>query len=105
VDRPKRGFFLLVELNVKNVGDAPGHFRVDDFVWVGKGQQRIQEAYDCCPSGIRDPGFSQTYLTGYQVTGTAVFDVPEKGGYLEFPRDWAARGSEHPLLLIELPGA
>ncbi|WP_128382261.1 hypothetical protein [Streptomyces cavernae] len=105
VERPKRGFFLLVELNIKNIGDAPGDFRVEDFAWVGNGQQRIQETYDCCPLGMPRTDFSQSYLSGYQVTGTAVFDVPEAGGYLEYPRDWAAHGMEHPLLLIELPDA
>lgn len=43
-----------------------------------------------------------TYPPRQWARGTAVYDVPEKGGRLEYPGDWP-RMTQRPLLVIELP--
>ncbi|NGO13276.1 DUF4352 domain-containing protein [Streptomyces sp. HC44] len=101
-DRPVEGYFLLVELRVENSGRLPGNFGADRLAWVGDSRERIQDASACCVDGVGNSGFSDTFEPGFHLTGTEVFDVPDKGGRLEYPGDWP-RLTERPLLVIELP--
>ncbi len=97
---PDRKYFALVSLTVKNTGDAPGSFGGANFVWVSPDKERIQDVGVAGVLGVpNSEAVSTTFQPDQSATGTEVFDLPKKGGQLDYEID---QGSA-PLLTINLP--
>lgn len=97
---PDRKYFALVSLTVKNTGDTPGSFEGANFVWVSPDKERIQDAGVAGVLGVPNAeAASTTFQPGQSATGTEVFDLPQKGGQLDYEIDQGAA----PLLTINLP--
>ncbi|MFD7735306.1 DUF4352 domain-containing protein [Kitasatospora phosalacinea] len=96
---PNRGVYALVSLKVANTGTSPGLFNSPNLVWVSPDGQAVRDTAVLMPDVT--PGtesLDATVQPGQHVTGTAVFDVPAKGGQLQYEITGQA-----PLFVLQLP--
>lgn len=99
---PERGYYALVSITVKNTGEASGTFNGANFVWVSPDKERLEDVGISGVVGIEDAeAASTTYQPGQKATGTEVFDLPRKGGQLDYEIGQGAA----PLLTIKLPSS
>lgn len=97
---PDRKYFAILSLTVKNTGDAPGSFGGANFVWISPDKERLQDVAVAGVIGVENPeAVSTTFQPGQSATGTEVFDLPQKGGQLDYEIGQGAA----PLLTIKLP--
>jgi hypothetical protein len=98
--KPARGFYIVMSLTVTNVGQAAGLFNSANFVWVSPTGQVVPDTGTTLGGAAPDQGQEDTTLQpGQHATGTAYFDVPSKGGRLEYE----IINGQPPLLTISLP--
>ncbi|RPE27906.1 uncharacterized protein DUF4352 [Kitasatospora cineracea] len=96
---PNRGVYALVSLTVANTGASPGLFNSPNLVWVSPDGQAVRDTAVLVPDVT--PGtesLDSTVQPGQHVTGTAVFDVPARGGQLQYEITGQA-----PLFVLQLP--
>ncbi|NGO13275.1 DUF4352 domain-containing protein [Streptomyces sp. HC44] len=104
--KPKEKFFALVELRIENIGDAPGTLQPHQFPWMSDSGRYLHFVGSCCLPGQKFSRLNLTYPPRQWAQGTAVYDVPEKGGHLFYPAAPRSNdGTRTPLLSIELPDA
>jgi hypothetical protein len=90
-----------MSLTVANTGHAPGLFNPPNFVWVSPAGQVVKDPGTILGGATPDQGQDMATLQpGQHVTGTEYFDVPSKGGHL----DYEIFDGQPPLLIIDLPG-
>ncbi|MFI9168230.1 hypothetical protein [Streptomyces lincolnensis] len=100
VDRPRTRYFLLLDLRIENRGPYSASWK--GFAWVGPSRERVEDPTECRRSVPRCVSLNKNYLTGESLDGIALFDVPAKGGHLDYPLGWP-RYQDRPALVIELP--
>ncbi|MEU7659026.1 hypothetical protein [Streptomyces lincolnensis] len=100
VDRPRTRYFLLLDLRIENRGPYSASWK--GFAWVGPSRERVEDPTECHRSVPRCVSLDKNYLVGESVDGIALFDVPAKGGHLDYPLAWP-RYQDRPALVIELP--
>ncbi|MFJ9460912.1 DUF4352 domain-containing protein [Kitasatospora sp. NPDC101447] len=97
---PSRGLYLLVSLTVTNVGTAAGYFTGANFRWTSSSGQTIPHSSVAILNAGGDYGQADTTLQpGQHATGTEAYDVPERGGRL----DYEIYSGQPPLLTLTLP--
>ena len=98
--KPTRGLYVVMSLTVANKGHAPGFFDAANFVWTSPAGQVVSDVGTTLGGAAPDQGQDTTTLQpGQHATGTEYFDVPGKGGQLDYEIDSGAA----PLLVISLP--
>ncbi|MEV6005640.1 DUF4352 domain-containing protein [Streptomyces sp. NPDC051976] len=98
--RPTRGVYIVMSLTVTNAGQFAGSFNAPNFVWVSPAGQVVPDVGTTLGGAAPDQSQEDTTLQpGQHATGTEYFDVPAKGGQLNYE----IGSGTAPLLVISLP--
>jgi hypothetical protein len=82
VNTPTRGLYARVTMTATNIGTNPGVFDDANFVWISPQGQAIPNT--ACLGAAPDTIPTVTMQPGQNVSGVASYDVPARGGQLQY---------------------